>query len=174
MTLFEAILTALTSFFAISMTLYAVWQMKRTKQEVMEIIPDFDNFFKIEEVDGKRQIAMDERIVMFIDAFGTRVAQSLKMSFLQGMGVDAKLSKGLKTAMTQDILEEKMPLLNLGLDVAGDMTGYNVKKYITKNPEAIGQLFSMIAPGIAKAGGINALMGKNNGRSNQSGNVPLM
>lgn len=167
-------LTALTSLFAISVTLYAVWQMKRTKQEVMDSIPDFDNLFKIEEVDGRRQIAMDERIVMFIDAFGSRVAQSLKMSFLQGLGADAKLSKGLKTAMTQDILDEKVPLLNLGLEIAGDVVGYNVKRYVTKNPEAIGQLISLVAPGVAKAGGLNALLGKNNGQTRQSNSVPLM
>ena len=104
------------------------------------LIPDFDKFIGKDE---SGQIVMDERIVAVIDAVGSRLFQSAKMSMLQGLSVNSKLEKGLKGAMAKDILEEKMPLLDAGAGLLKEFTGYNVKQYIAKNPDALMQLLGM-------------------------------
>ncbi len=120
-----------------------------------ELIPELDSFITFNE-DGS--VNMDQRIVAFIDAVGSRIFQSAKMSMLQGLSVNAKLDKGLKRAIGQDIIEEKMPLLNAGAGILKDFTGYNVKKYIVDNPDALMQLI-----GMAQKAGINlsGLIGNN-------------
>ena len=120
-----------------------------------EFIPDLDSIVTVNE-DGTCN--MDARLIAVIDAVGSRLFQSAKMSMLQGLSVDAKLEKGLKGAIAQDIIEEKFPLLDAGAGILKDFTGYNVKKYITKNPEALMQLI-----GMAQKNGINlgGLMGNN-------------
>jgi len=101
------------------------------------------------------EINMREDLALLIDAFGSRIAKSLKMSFLQGLGAQAKIEKGLKGAMAQDIIENKMPLLNL----AGDILGFNTKQYIAKHPDALGQIIQLAGP-LLQGGGLGALMGK--------------
>ena len=119
------------------------------------LIPDLDSFVTFNE-DGS--VNMDPRIVAVIDGVGSRMFQSAKMSMLGGLSGDARLEKGLKGAIAQDIIEEKFPLLDAATGILKDFTGYNVKKYITKNPEAAMQLI-----GMAQKNGINldGLMGNN-------------
>jgi len=145
------------------MPLYAVHRMNKVSNR----IPEIDDLFQVVEEDGKRVVHMDERIVLAIDTFGSRMAQSLRMSFLQGLGADAKLEKGLEGAMALDIVENKMPLLNL----AGDIFGFNTKKYIAKNPRALGQLLKLAAPYLQN---FNLGSMGNNDQTMQKGNVPLM
>ncbi len=101
-----------------------------------KLIPDMDQYIGKDE-DG--QIVMDERIVAVIDAVGSRFMKSFKMSALQGLSVNSKLEKGLKGAFAADIIDNKMPILNL----LGDFMGYNVKQYVAKNPDALMQLLAM-------------------------------
>ena len=119
------------------------------------LIPDLDSFVTFNE-DGS--VNMDPRIVAVIDGVGSRMFQSAKMSMLGGLSGDARLEKGLKSAITQDIIEEKFPLLDAGAGILKEFTGFNVKKYITKNPEALMQLI-----GMAQKNGINfaGFMGNN-------------
>jgi len=98
-----------------------------------------DNLIKKNE---EGEIIMDERLVMAIDAVGSRMAQSAKMSLLQGMGAQAKIEKGLQGAIASDIVENKMPIINL----LGEFMGFNVKQYISKHPQALGQLLQMAGP----------------------------
>lgn len=102
-------------------------------------IPSLSDFIKKGE-EGETIIRED--IVSLIDAFGSRMGQHIKMSFLQGLGANAKIEKGLKGAMAQDIVEEKMPIIHL----IGDVLGFNTKQYISKHPEALGQLIKIGAP----------------------------
>jgi len=82
------------------------------------------------------EILIDERLGGVIDAIGSRFAQSAKMSVLQGLGAQAKIEKGLAGALAQDVVEKKLPLLEL----ASDFMGFNTKKYIAEHPQALGQL----------------------------------
>ena len=110
------------------------------------LIPELDEIVQVDE-DGT--IHMDNRLQAVISAIGQTMFQSAKMSFLQGMSVDSKLEKGLNGAMALDVVEKKMPLLNL----AGDFLGINTKDYVKKNPKALFQLVGMLN----KASGGNLL-----------------
>lgn len=101
----------------------------------------FDKFSGLIGKDEQGNIVMDERVVTLIDAVGSRIFQSGKMSMLQGLSVDSKKMKGLKAAMAQDVVEEKLPLLQ----IAGDFMGINTKEYIKKYPDAIFQFVQIPA-----------------------------
>jgi len=101
-------------------------------------IPSLSDFIRKEGDD----IILREDLSMVIDAFGSRIAKSLRMSFLQGFSAQAKIESGLKGALAQDIVENKIPLLNL----AGDVLGFNTKQYIAKHPDALGQLLQLAGP----------------------------
>ena len=161
--LFNEILATLSLLIVIFISFLSLRKMNRFEK----MIPELDSFVTFNE-DGS--VNMDPRIVAVIDGVGSRIAQSAKMSMLGGLSGDARLEKGLKGAITQDIIEEKFPLLDAGAGVLADITGYNVKKYITKNPEALMQLI-----GMAQKNGINlgAFMGNNGaqGPSQSSGRM---
>lgn len=142
----EALLSLLGLLIATGVSLYAIREMKQARAS----IPSLGDFIK-EGEDGETIIRAD--VVSLIDAFGSRMAKSLKMSFLQGMGATAKIEKGLKGAIAQDIIEEKMPLLNL----AGDILGFNTKQYIAKHPDALGQLIQLAGP-LLQGGNLGSLM----------------
>lgn len=135
---------------AIITSLYAIRQMKQARAS----IPSLDTFVKNEG----GEIIIREDLAALIDAFGSRMAKSVQMSIFQGMGAQAKIDKGLKGAMSQDIIDEKMPLLNL----AGEILGFNTKQYISKHPEAIMQLIPMA----------KGLMGGKNPLAMLQGNSP--
>ena len=128
---------------------------RRRMNQIQNMVPSIDDVVRVDE-DGT--IHMDQRLHAIVTGIGQTMMQSFKMSALQGLSVDAKLEKGLKGAIAQDIIEEKFPLLDAGAGILGDFTGFNVKKYITKNPEALMQLI-----GMAQKNGINlgGLMGNN-------------
>jgi len=89
---------------------------------------------------------LDARIVKGIEALGSTIAKSLKFSLLGSISGQARLEKGLKGALAQDIVEQNMPILNL----VGDFLGINTKKYIAKHPEAFLQLMQQFAPMLMK------------------------
>lgn len=142
----------------------------RSPQWIEEIVNEWRGgtlLDKLVSKDEEGNVLMDERLVAVIDGIGARMMQSFKMSALQGLSVNAKLEKGLKGAFAADILDNKMPILNL----LGDFMGYNVKSYVAKNPNALMQLLSM--PQVQ--GFLGNVMGNNGGRQpSQSANVPLM
>jgi len=104
------------------------------------MIPSLDDIVRVNE-DGS--IDMDNRLQAIVSGVGQTMMQSFKMSAMQGLSVNSKLEKGLKGAIAQDIIEEKLPLLDAGAGLLKEFTGYNVKKYIAKNPDALMQLISM-------------------------------
>jgi hypothetical protein len=152
----EALLSLLGLLIATGVSLYAIREMKQARAS----IPSLSDFIKKGE-DGETIIRED--VMSVIDAFGSRMAQSLKMSFLQGLGAQAKIEKGLKGAMAQDIIENKLPLL----DLAGDILGFNTKQYITKHPEALGQIIQLAGP-LLQGGGLSNLMGHSGPQQNNA------
>ena len=136
MALFGNILALLSLIIVVTVSFFSLRNMNRYNHT-------FDNLSNLIGKDEEGNIMMDERIVAVIDAVGSRLFQSAKMSALQGLSVNSKLEKGLKEAFTKDIIEEKLPLLDAGAGLLKEFTGYNVKKYITKNPDALMQLLSM-------------------------------
>ena len=133
MALFGEILAVLSLIIVSIVSFFSLRNMNRYNRV-------FDNFSQYISKDEEGHIVMDERIVAVIDAVGSRLFQSAKMSMLQGLSVGAKLDKGLEEAFAKDFIEEKLPLVGAAADAIKDFTGYNVKKYLTKNPRAAMQL----------------------------------
>jgi len=131
-------------------SIYSFREIRRSRALITDSIPSLSDYIQKGEND---EIIMREDLAMVIDGFGSRIAKSLKMSFLQGLGANAKIEKGLKGAMAQDIVENKMPLLNL----AGDILGFNTKQYIAKHPDALGQLIQLARP-LLQGGNLGSLM----------------
>jgi len=100
------------------------------------MIPSLDDIVRVNE-DGT--IDMDQRLAAIVTGIGQTMMQSFKMSALQGLSAQSKLEKGLKGAFAKDIIDNKMPILNM----AGDLFGFNVKQYVAKNPDALMQLLGM-------------------------------
>ena len=108
----------------------------RRMNKFENLIPSLDDIVKVND-DGS--IDMDTRLQAIITGIGQTMMQSFKMSALQGLSVNSKLEKGLKGAFAADIIDNKLPILNL----LGDFMGYNVKQYVSKNPDALMQLLAM-------------------------------
>ena len=134
MTLFGEVLAVLSLIIVSIVSFFSLRNMNRYNRV-------FDNFSQYISKDEEGHIVMDERIVAIIDAVGSRLFQAGKMSMLQGLSLDSKKLKGIKAAMAQDVIEEKMPLL----EIAGDFMGVNTKAYIKKYPDAIFQLANIPA-----------------------------
>ena len=152
MTLFGEILAVLSLLIVVIVSFLSLRNMNKYNER-------FDNLSNLIGKDDEGNIVVDERIVKVIDLVGSRLFQSGKMSMLQGLSVDSKLQKGLKGALAQDIVEEKLPLLQ----AAGDFLGFNTKAYIKKNPDAFFQLVQI--PAVQKF-----LGGMSGGQQNNPGN----
>jgi len=137
-------------FFAI----YTVRKMNSKLELFEELADSVGSLFRYEE-DSEGKPMIDARLSKIIGTFSSALssdmARSLKMSLLGSLSGPARLDKGLKGAIAQDIVEKKMPMIN----AIGDFLGFNTKKYIGKHPEAMMQLGSLIAPmlGNIKLGG---------------------
>jgi len=101
--------------------------------------------FRYQE-DDEGEPMIDARLGKLIEVGSAALSKSLRMSFLGGLSGQARVEKGLKGAIALDVVENKMPLINL----VGDFMGINTKQYITKHPEALAQIYSMIPPGMLK------------------------
>ena len=101
--------------------------------------------FRYEEDENGNPL-LDARLVKVLEALGSSLAKSMKFSFLGSLSGQARLEKGLKSALTQDLIDNQMPILNL----LGDFLGINTKKYIAKHPEAFMQLAQQFFPMIMK------------------------
>ena len=132
MALFGNILAVLSLIIVLTVSYFSLRNMNKYNRT-------FDGLKNLIGKDEEGNIVVDERIVHVVDLLGSRLFQSAKMSALQGLSVDSKLEKGLKGAFAKDIIDQKLPILNL----LGDFMGVNVKQYVAKNPDALMQLLAM-------------------------------
>ena len=153
--LFGEILAVLS---LIIVSLVSFLTLKRSSR-IEKMIPSLDDIVRVNE---DKTIDMDPRLQAIVQGVGQTMMQSFKMSALQGLSVDSKLQKGLKGAMAQDIVEEKLPLLQ----AAGDFLGFNTKAYIKKNPDALFQLVQI--PAVRNF--IGGFLGNNGALGSNSGN----
>ena len=134
----------LATFASLSGLLFAIMTIRKMnkKLEVFEELGEsVGQLFRYEE-DSEGKPLIDTRLSKMINMFSSSLASSIKMSVLGSLSGPARLDKGLKGAIAQDIVEQKMPMVNL----IGDFLGFNTKKYIGKHPEAMMQLANMVAP----------------------------
>ena len=128
--------------------------LAETMRDLEEMIPSPSDYVQ-EGEDGETIIRQD--VALLIDGFGSRVAKSLKMSLLQGLGANAKIEGGLKAAMIEGAITNQMPLLKL----AAEIFGIPVEKYLKKHPDAMMQLAPMAQQLMGNKGGfdIKSLLG---------------
>ena len=93
---------------------------------------------------------------------GHTIAQNFRMSLMGTLGGKVRLEDGLKKALTTDVIDQQSPLLSMLLDMFP--TG---KKYITKHPDALGQLVGMFMQG-----GLPGLSQPGQGIGNIGFNIP--
>ena len=137
-TIFNAILT-------VSVLLIALIYTERRFRKYDDLANSVSQLFRYEE-DENGNPMLDARLVKIIESLGSSIAKSLKFSVLGSISGQARLEKGLKSAITQDLIDNQMPILNL----IGDFLGINTKKYIAKHPEAFMQLMQHFAPTLLK------------------------
>ena len=137
-TIFNTILT-------VSVVLIALIYTERRFRKYDSLANSVSQLFRYEEDEDGNPL-LDARLVKIIEALGSSVAKSLKFSLLGSISGQARLEKGLKSALTQDIIDQNMPILNL----IGDFLGINTKKYIAKHPEAFIQLLQHFGPMLMK------------------------
>lgn len=128
-------------FFAV----YTVRKMNSKLETFEELGQSVGQLFRYEE-DENGNAQIDARLAKMVSLFSSSLAKSLKMSMLGSLSGPARLEKGLKGAIAADIVEEKMPIINL----IGDMVGINTKKYISKHPDAMMQLAGQFLPMLQK------------------------
>lgn len=124
LSLFELLLSLLATVSAIVTSLYLIRKFNQAQTTLTDLVPSLDDF--IFQENGEWQI--DERLVKVFDLIGSRMALSMRQSFFQGQGVQAKIKKGFEKALTGDIIESQLPFINL---IPG------AKAYLQKNPSAI-------------------------------------
>jgi len=140
-----AILNAFLTVLLAGISIYLVFSTKRQLKKFESLADSVGQFFRYEE-DENGQPLLDARLVKILEALGSSLAKSMKFSFLGSLSGQARLEKGLKSALTQDLIDNQMPILNL----LGDFLGINTKKYIAKHPEAFMQLAQQFLPLIMK------------------------
>jgi len=157
----SGLLATIASLSGLLFALYTVRKMNNKLETFEEIAESVGGLFRYEE-DEEGKPLIDARLSKMITVLGSSVSQSLKMSLLGSLSGPARLDKGLKGAMAQDIVEQQMPMVNL----IGDIFGINTKKYIGKHPEAMIQLGKIAAPMLGNlniGGGSNPVNRGNDG-----------
>lgn len=165
LTQISVILSTMAALFGVIWMVFTTRKMNRKLGQYEPIIQDFAALFRYEEDEnGAPQI--DVRLTKIAEAFSGGIAKSLQMSVMGQLSGNARLEKGLKGAITKDVIDEKMPIINL----VGDFMGINTKKYITKHPDAMAQIMRMFGPQIQQF-----MQGRgNNGGQRGGGGVPEM
>lgn len=116
---------------------YSIREIRRSRALITESLPSFDDF--VFEKDG--EWVMDARLGKLIDALGSRIAQSGKMSILQGLGADAKNVKAVDKAIGMDMMDAS------GIGGILDILGLShVKQILIKNPRSMAIVGQRIAP----------------------------
>jgi len=135
-------LATLASLCGLFFAIYTVRRMNQKLETFEGLAQTAGEFLRYEE-DEEGNPMIDARLSKMIKMFSSGLATSLKMSALGALSGPARLDKGLKGAMAADVVENKMPIINL----LGDVFGINTKKYITKHPDALLQLAQKFMPG---------------------------
>ena len=118
---------------------------------------------------------MREDAALFVDAIGSRIAKAGQMGILQGLGADAKLQKGVETALAKDFIDTQLPILGVAEGILNEVFGggINIKQYLEKNPRALPYILKLAGNFMGGAGiqglkglGVNIPMGnmRNNGQ----------
>jgi hypothetical protein len=143
-----AISTLATAILSILSLFFVIWQIRGFKKTVTELTPLAHRLGSLLRYEEKEDgtVLMDKGLVTLINGLSSGIAKSLKMSFLGGLSGNARLEKGLKGAIAQDVLEKKAPIINL----VGDFLGINTSKYVAKHPDAMLQLVQKFAPQLAQ------------------------
>jgi len=155
----------IASFVGVLSLLYIIGYTRKMNKKfdpALELVDSVSALFRY-ETDEQGNIQVDARLANLIKMVGSQMAQSVKMSIMGQLSGPARLDKGLKGAIAADVVEEKMPILNL----IGDFMGINTTKYVQKHPEAMLQLAKQFLPQI-----MGAQQQRNNPGSNNS--VPRM
>lgn len=143
-------------------------KMSRKLEKYDKFAESIQALFHVREDPETHELLMNEKLVKLMHGFGSVMANSLKMSVLGSLSGQSRLESGLKGAMTKDFIDQQVPMLKLLEPILGKETF----KYITKNPEAVGQLIQLAAPLLQN---INAGSLAGGGpRSNNGGGVPSM
>ena len=143
LTQISVLLSTLVAIFGVLWMVMTTRKMNRKLSEYEPVIEDFAALFRYQESeDGKPML--DARLVSIAEAFSSGVAKSLQASFMGQQSGVARLDKGLKGAMAADVVEQKMPIINL----LGDIFGINTISYVKKHPDAMMQLAAKFAPQI--------------------------
>jgi len=134
----------LATFTSLAGLLFAVYTVRSMNNKLgkFEGLADSAGAFLRYEESEEGEPLLDARLVKIIGVGAGALAKSLKMSLLGGLSGQARLEKGLKGAIAQDVVENKMPIINL----IGDAMGINTKQYIAKHPDAMGQILQMAGP----------------------------
>lgn len=150
------IIASLSSFI---LAIFLLLSTNKKLKKFEDLADNVGQLFRYEEgEDG--EVLLDARLGKMMSAFSSGIAQSLKMSMLQGLSVQSKLDKGLKGAIASDVVENQMPMISL----IGDVLGINTKKYIANHPDALMQLAPMIQAFMGK-------IGQNNPGNSSGGNI---
>ena len=149
LTLWNAV-QALVGFFSVFIVILSFLSLRRKMDKFEDLADSVGGLLRYEESEDGEPL-LDARVVKIIEGLGSSVAKSLKFSMLGQLSGPARLEKGLKSAMTQDVIDKQFPLVNL----IGDFFGVNTQKYIAKHPDAIGQLAALAMPYV------KGLMGNN-------------
>lgn len=140
LSLFELLLSLLATVSAIVTSFYVIWQFRRAQSTITDLIPNLDDY--IFQEDGTWQ--MDERLVKVFEVIGSRMALSMRQSFFQAQGVDAKLKKGLEKKVVGAFVDSKFGGLKaiahfLGIDTS------EIEEYLIENPSALKSLGPMVS-----------------------------
>ena len=129
--------------------------MRQFRADVHEMLPNLDDFIAKEG----DQWMVDERLGKLIDALGSRMALSMRQSFFQSQGVDAKLRKSVDKAFATDLMDGS----GIGgiLEIAGLE---NVANILKKNPKTLNMILQRAGPLLQSFTGQ-----KNNSGSKSSG-----
>lgn len=144
--LLGGLLASLTSLIGLFFAIFTVRKMNQKLETFEELGQSVGAMFRYEEDDDGNPL-VDARLSKMIGMFSSAMARSLKMSMLAGLSGQARLEKGLKGAIASDVVENKMPILNL----IGDFMGINTKQYVAKHPDAMMQLAAQFMPMLQKA-----------------------
>lgn len=132
---------------------WMVFTTRKLNRKLSQYEPDIKNITSLfryeEDENGAPQI--DARLVKIAEAFSSGVAKSIQGSIMGQLSGVKRMEKGLKGAMAKDIVQNKMPLLEL----IGDFLGINTLKYVEKHPDAMGQILQMAAPALQNIMGNN-------------------
>ena len=140
-----SILNAFLTLLLAAISIYILLSTNRKLKKFESLADSVGQFFRYEEDENGNPL-LDARLGKILEALGSSLAKSMKFSFLGSLSGQARLEKGLKSALTQDLVDNQMPILNL----IGDFLGINTKKYIAKHPEAFMQLAQQFLPIIMK------------------------